>query len=330
MSYFLKKTHTKKGCYLQIYESFRHPETRQPCNRSWKTLGYVQDLITDEIPDPIAFYKQEVDRINSERKEQKRQEKERQVDETPLRNLGFFALAGIFQALHLETEICRIQETDTLPFSLYDCLCNLVYERALYPLRLQDAYAPMHIPFWQAKAWSREQKPLALQCMGRHFESILHHIQAHQNIICPLSAPAFLYTALLDGPDPGGYTYIKADILLDARGIPQDLKPQFFSFSHTACLFDRHMQQGILPDLENTIYTADANKDCCTPWRQALAAGYPYLQKLEIDSLPEEIQAWIYDENGYADLKDSREQMGMQYKSRLQPAEYMTEDGNEY
>ena len=53
MAYFLKKSNLKKGVYLQIYESFYNPERRQTCHRSYKALGYVNDLMTDEIPDPL-------------------------------------------------------------------------------------------------------------------------------------------------------------------------------------------------------------------------------------------------------------------------------------
>ena len=45
MAYFLKKSNLKKGVYLQIYESFYNPERRQTCHRSYKALGYVNDLI---------------------------------------------------------------------------------------------------------------------------------------------------------------------------------------------------------------------------------------------------------------------------------------------
>ena len=65
MSYFLKKTNpSKKGLYLQIYESYYKPGVGSR-NKSYKKLGYVSDLIASGIADPISFYQAEVDKLNS-------------------------------------------------------------------------------------------------------------------------------------------------------------------------------------------------------------------------------------------------------------------------
>ena len=63
MAYFLKQSNLKKGLYLQIYESFYNPEKNQTSHRSVKALGYVNDLISEDIPDPVAFYKAEVSKM---------------------------------------------------------------------------------------------------------------------------------------------------------------------------------------------------------------------------------------------------------------------------
>ena len=56
MAYFLRKEKKKKGTYLQMYESFWDKDKKQPRTRNVKSFGYVEDLISDEIPDPIKFY----------------------------------------------------------------------------------------------------------------------------------------------------------------------------------------------------------------------------------------------------------------------------------
>ena len=67
MSYFLKKTNNKKGTYLQIYESYYDPERKGGAHRSYKPLGYVHELIEKGIDDPIAFYSEEVKKLNQAR-----------------------------------------------------------------------------------------------------------------------------------------------------------------------------------------------------------------------------------------------------------------------
>ena len=56
MSYFLKKTNNKKGTYLQIYESYYDPTRKCGAHRSYKPLGYVHELQTTGIEDPIAVF----------------------------------------------------------------------------------------------------------------------------------------------------------------------------------------------------------------------------------------------------------------------------------
>ena len=67
MAYFLRKEKKKKGTYLQMYESFWDKDKKQPRTKNVKSFGYVEDLISDEIPDPIKFYSDYVKKQNENR-----------------------------------------------------------------------------------------------------------------------------------------------------------------------------------------------------------------------------------------------------------------------
>ena len=67
MAYYLRKEKKKKGIYLQMYESHWDKEKKQPRSKSVMAFGYVDDLISDEIPDPIAYYSDFVAKKNEER-----------------------------------------------------------------------------------------------------------------------------------------------------------------------------------------------------------------------------------------------------------------------
>ena len=56
MAYFLRKEKKKTGIYLQMYESYWDKEKKQPRSRNIESFGYVENLISEEMPDPIAFY----------------------------------------------------------------------------------------------------------------------------------------------------------------------------------------------------------------------------------------------------------------------------------
>ena len=55
MAHYLRQDKKKKGHYLQMYESYWDKEKKQPRSGSIKKFGYVSDLISDEIPDPVSL-----------------------------------------------------------------------------------------------------------------------------------------------------------------------------------------------------------------------------------------------------------------------------------
>ncbi len=67
MAYFLRQEKKKKGLYLQMYETYWDKDKKQPRSKSIQAFGYVEDLISDEIPDPVAYYKEYVKQKNAER-----------------------------------------------------------------------------------------------------------------------------------------------------------------------------------------------------------------------------------------------------------------------
>ena len=62
MAYFLRQEKKKKGIYLQMYDSYWDKDRKQPRSKSVEAFGYVHELISDSIPDPIAYYKNYVKR----------------------------------------------------------------------------------------------------------------------------------------------------------------------------------------------------------------------------------------------------------------------------
>lgn len=97
MAYFLKKSNLKKGVYLQIYESFYDPQRGHTAHKSYKALGYVEDLVKKGIKDPVSFYKQKVLELNKQRNELLKQEKNKRIseEETPEKMLGYFPIKSI-------------------------------------------------------------------------------------------------------------------------------------------------------------------------------------------------------------------------------------------
>ena len=71
MAYFLKVAKQQNNTYLAVYESFYSPTTKGTKHRCIKSLGSVSKLKASGIDDPVAFYRDEVERMNMESKQDK-------------------------------------------------------------------------------------------------------------------------------------------------------------------------------------------------------------------------------------------------------------------
>ena len=56
MAYFLRKENRKNGVYLQMYENYWDKKLKQARSRHICSFGFVHELISDDIPDPVAYY----------------------------------------------------------------------------------------------------------------------------------------------------------------------------------------------------------------------------------------------------------------------------------
>jgi len=57
MSYFLKKTNTKKGIYYQVYEGKHNKEKGYTTQKSIKVIGYYEKLKLEGIDNPEEYAK---------------------------------------------------------------------------------------------------------------------------------------------------------------------------------------------------------------------------------------------------------------------------------
>ncbi|WP_034772682.1 hypothetical protein [Lachnoanaerobaculum saburreum] len=102
MAYFLRKEKKKKGTYLQMYESFWDKDKKQPRTRNVKSFGYVEDLISDEIPDPIKFYSDYIKEQNENRTKDLSEESRPRAFSNPVElNIGYFLLYSLIDELML-------------------------------------------------------------------------------------------------------------------------------------------------------------------------------------------------------------------------------------
>ena len=107
MRYFLKlSTPSKKGLYLQIYQSTYIPG-KGSRNKSYKAIGYFNDLIAKGSKDPLKEAQEEVDELNNSLKDTNVMK----IGETSLsKNMGYFVLKSMWDYLSLDDDYKRVSQ----------------------------------------------------------------------------------------------------------------------------------------------------------------------------------------------------------------------------
>lgn len=134
MAYFLRQEKKKKGIYLQMYESYWDKDIKQPRSRYIEAFGYVDQLISEEMPDPIAYYKEYVKKKNEERSALLAEETRPRAFSVPIeKNIGYFLVHTLLEELNVRETIEILASQMRFQFNLYDMIAQLIYARILYP-----------------------------------------------------------------------------------------------------------------------------------------------------------------------------------------------------
>ena len=134
MAYFLRQEKKKKGTYLQMYDSYWDKEKKESRTKSVMAFGYVEDLVSDEIPDPVAYYKDFVTKKNEERAAFLAEEsRPRAFSSIVEKNIGHFLLHSLMTELNVKETIDILASRMRFQFSVYDMLAQLIYSRVIAP-----------------------------------------------------------------------------------------------------------------------------------------------------------------------------------------------------
>ena len=117
-----------------MYQSYWDKEKKQPRSRNIESFGYVSDLISDEIPDPVSYYQKYVENKNREHADSVADEtRPRAFTVQPEKNIGYFLVSSLLSELNVRETIDILASQKRFQFDLYDMIVQLVYARILYP-----------------------------------------------------------------------------------------------------------------------------------------------------------------------------------------------------
>lgn len=345
MAYFLKKSNTKKGLYLQIYESFYNAEKNQTSHRSFKAIGYVSDLITNGINDPVSFYKAEVDKMNQERNKDKVQ---MISTSSAIRHLGYFPFKAIMDNLNISKFISLYQLTNDFDFSIYDVLSALIYARAVNPCSKHRTFREVIPCLLENYSFSYDQLLKGLGFLGNEYEKIveLFTTQVSEKYALNTNVSYFDCTNFYfeidreddfrrKGPskenrrDP----IVGLGLLLDSNLIPIGMKMYPGNESEKPVLREvvnslksRHGING------HTVQVADKGLNCSENILNARKNGDGYLFSKSVKQLPETERTWVILDNGYREIYDSEGNLKYKLKECIDkfPYTYTDENGKKH
>lgn len=322
MSYFLKKTKNKKGTYLQIYESYYDPERKGGAHRSYRAIGYVHELQEKGIQDPVAYYKDEVVKLNAEKKAADDAEKRRQIsDETPEKYAGYFPLKNIHDGLGVKNYIDLLQTITGFRFNLYDLISALVYSRAVAPCSKSRTFEQVMPKLFDDFNLSLNQIYDGLEFLGSEYEKVIEIYNHQINVRFPFDTSSTYFDCTnfyfeIDredefrkkGPSKENRhePIVGMALLLDANQIPVGMKLYPGNES------EKPLIREIVDDLKKrnnisgkTIRVADKGLNCGDNIYHALKDGDGYIFSKSVKQLPEKEQEWILLQNDYREVKDS-------------------------
>ena len=345
MAYFLKKSNYKKGTYLQIYESFYDPERKGGAHRSYKALGYVHELQAKGIDDPIAFYKEEVLKLNQELKAAKDAKKVRQIsDDSPEKLIGYFPMKNINDKLSVKKYIDLMQTATDFRFSVFDLISALVYARLVHPCSKSKTYDEVIPKLFDSYEFSLNQLYDGLEYIGCEYEKIIeiYNHQIKQMYRFDTSHTYFDCTNFYFEIDKEDHFRKKGPskenrkepivglgLLLDANQIPVGMK--LFPGNQS----EKPVIRNIIDDLKKrsalsgrTIQIADKGINCAENIFHALKNGDGYIFSKSVKQLPEIEKTWVLLPNDYRDVKNVGGEVMYRIKECVDEFQYKFKDSD--
>lgn len=188
MAYFLRKEKRKNGVYLQMYENYWDADVKQGRTRHVQSFGFVDDLVTGEIPDPVAYYTEYV--------RQKEEERRRMIDDSTRprafdasveKNAGYFLISALMKELKVEEVIGILASVKQFRFSLYEMMEDLIYARIIDPCSKSKTVSSVFPLLFNGGAVSEDQVYDGCFFIGETYEKYIELFNKQYENLFPRS-----------------------------------------------------------------------------------------------------------------------------------------------
>lgn len=330
MAYYLRKENKKKGTYLQMYESHWDKEKKQPRSKSVMAFGYVHELISDEIPDPVAYYTDFVAEKNKERAAAFTEETRPRAFVAPVEyNLGQFLLYTLLEELNVKEVIDILAAQMRFQFRIYDMIAQLIFSRIIYPCSKSKTVSSVFPHLYNSSPISEDQVYDGLSFIGGSYKKYIelfnhcyeqHYQRDFSNVFFDCTNYYFEIDLPYENKQKGPSKENRHDpiigqaLLLDADLVPVAM--QMYPGNESEKPYIRKVIEEMKSRYKvsgKTVQVADKGLNCARNIYVAVKEandGYIFSKSIHGRNLSEKEKKWLLLENEQNIWKDYRDKDG--------------------
>ena len=330
MAYYLRKENKKKGTYLQMYESHWDKEKKQPRSKSVMAFGYVHELISDEIPDPVAYYTDFVAEKNKERAAAFTEETRPRAFVAPVEyNLGQFLLYTLLEELNVKEVIDILAAQMRFQFRIYDMIAQLIFSRIIYPCSKSQTVSSVFPHLYNSSPISEDQVYDGLSFIGGSYKKYIelfnhcyeqHYQRDFSNVFFDCTNYYFEIDLPYENKQKGPSKENRHDpiigqaLLLDADLVPVAM--QMYPGNESEKPYIRKVIEEMKSRYKvsgKTVQVADKGLNCARNIYAAVKEandGYIFSKSIHGRNLSEKEKKWLLLENEQNIWKDYRDKDG--------------------
>lgn len=330
MAYYLRKENKKKGTYLQMYESHWDKEKKQPRSKSVMAFGYVHELISDEIPDPVSYYTDFVAEKNKERAAAFTEETRPRAFAAPVEyNLGQFLLYTLLEELNVKDVIDILAAQMRFQFRIYDMIAQLIFSRIIYPCSKSKTVSSVFPHLYNSSPISEDQVYDGLSFIGGSYKKYIelfnhcyeqHYQRDFSNVFFDCTNYYFEIDLPYEDKQKGPSKENRHDpiigqaLLLDADLVPVAM--QMYPGNESEKPYIRKVIEEMKSRYKvsgKTVQVADKGLNCARNIYAAVKEandGYIFSKSIHGRNLSEKEKKWLLLENEQNIWKDYRDKDG--------------------
>ncbi len=349
MGYFLRQEKKKNRVYLQMYETYWDKDKKQARSKCVKSFGYVDELTSNDIPDPVAYYKDYVNKEEKKRLASWADDTRPRAFNQPIEfYAGHFLISSLISELGVKEDIDLLASTRKFRFSIYDMLCQLIYARIIFPCSKSKTVSHVFTNLYKGVQISEDQVYDGCQFIGGSYKKYIElfnhcYEQFYKRNFNTVYFDCTNYYFEIDLPfedkQKGPSKELKPDpiigqaLLLDANLIP--LGMQMYPGNQSEKPFIRKQVEEMKQRYKvtgRTVQVADKGLNCARNIYAAVKEsndGYIFSKSIHGTGLSGKEKQWLLLEdsaNVFTDYLDSNGQLLYRIKSCVDDFTYSFED----